>query len=256
MCLIALAWNVHPQYPLLLAANRDELHVRPADALQVWPQQPDLIGGRDAVAGGSWLLLSRRRRMAAVTNVRAGAAPPPALRSRGELVHDFVAGDASADAFCTQLADKAADYGRFNLLLWDGEALWLAGNYPAFRARPLSAGLHAVSNGDFDADWPKTRRLRHALSAWIEAHPQASNHVEPLFGALADREPVHDAELPDTGIGLERERLLAPPFVLHPLYGTRCSSVLLARDRSLLIIERRFAADGREQGSSRVEIEI
>jgi uncharacterized protein with NRDE domain len=252
MCLIALAWKVLPRFPLLLVANRDELHERPADPLQVWPQQPDLFGGRDALAGGSWLLLSRRRRMAAVTNVRAGALPAPALRSRGALVHDFVAGDASAGGFCRLLTDRAADYGRFNLLLWDGDELWLAGNHPAFRARPLGAGLHAVSNGDFDADWPKTRRLRAALANWIGLHPQASNEVEPLFAALADREPVQDAELPDTGVGLERERLLAPPFVLHPVYGTRCSSVLLVGDRSLLMLERRFAADGREQGRSRV----
>jgi uncharacterized protein with NRDE domain len=254
MCLIALAWNIHPKFPLLLAANRDELHERPADPLQVWPQQPDLIGGRDSRAGGSWLLLSRRRRMAAVTNVRAGAVPPPATRSRGALVHDFVAGNAPAQEFCERLVDTAADYGRFNLLLWDGGALWLAGNYPAFRARPLSAGLHAVSNGDFDADWPKTGRLRRAVDSWVGTHPQASNDVESLFTALADRAPVQDAELPDTGVGLERERLLAPPFVLHPVYGTRCSSVLLAGDQSLLLIERRFASDGREQGRSRVEI--
>lgn len=255
MCLIALAWNVHPQFPLLLAANRDELHERPADPLQVWPQQPDLIGGRDTRAGGSWLLLSRRRRMAAVTNVRAAAVAPPALRSRGALVHDFVASEAPANAFCEQLADTAADYGRFNLLLWDGEALWLAGNHPAYCARPLGAGLHAVSNGNFDADWPKTRRLRRALATWIDAQPQGSTEVEPLFAALADREPAQDAELPDTGIGLERERLLAPPFVLHPVYGTRCSSVLLVGRRSLLVLERRFAADGWEQGNSRVEID-
>ncbi len=254
MCLIALAWKVHPQFPLLLVANRDELHERPADPLQVWPQQPDLIGGRDIRAGGSWLLVSRRRRMAAVTNVRAGVAPPAAQRTRGALVHDFVAGDSSASEFCTQLADTAAEYGRFNLLVWDDEALWLAGNFPAFRARPLNAGLHAVSNGDFDDDWPKTRRLRHALSAWVDAPPQASNTLDPLFAALTDREPVLDNELPDTGVGLELERLLAPPFVLHPVYGTRCSSVLRASDRSLLVIERRFAADGRQQGSSCVEV--
>lgn len=255
MCLIALAWNVHPQFPLLLAANRDELHQRPAEPLQVWPGQPDLIGGRDTLAGGSWLLISRRRRMAAVTNVRAGPAPSPALRSRGALVHDFVAGTASASEFCAQLSGTAAEYGRFNLLLWDDASLWLAGNHPAFRARPLDAGLHAVSNGDFDADWPKTRRLRQALAAWVDAHPKGSNQVETLFAALADREPVHDDELPDTGIGLERERLLAPPFVLHPVYGTRCSSLLLAGHRSLQIIERRFAADGRELGQSQVDVD-
>lgn len=255
MCLIALAWKLHPQFPLLLAANRDEMHTRPTDPLQVWPGQPDLIGGRDALAGGSWLLLSRRRRMAAVTNVRVGLAAAPAKRSRGELVHDFVAGDASAETFCAQLSATCADYGRFNLLLWDGEALWLAGNHPVYRARPLGAGLHAVSNGDFDADWPKTRRLRAALGGWVDAHPQASHEVEPLFAALADRAPAHDAELPDTGVGLDNERLLAPPFVLHPDYGTRCSSVLFAAENSLLISERRYAPDGREQGRSRVLLE-
>jgi uncharacterized protein with NRDE domain len=251
MCLIALAWRAHPRWPLVLAANRDELHARPSRALGEWPEAPGLIGGRDEQAGGAWLLCSRDGRWAAVTNVRDGLPAPVALRSRGDLVRDFVAGGRSAQDFAKGLAAQAGDYGRFNLVLGDGDSLWLAGNHPRFRAEALAPGLHAVSNGPFDADWPKTRRLRAVLAHWLDSPQAAAGEVEALFVALADRRPVHDAELPDTGVGLERERLLAPPFVLHPVYGTRCSTVLLAGAQGIGMQERRFDAEGALVGETR-----
>ncbi len=256
MCLIALAWQRHPRWPLIVAANRDELHARPSRALGPWPESPDLHGGRDEQAGGAWLLYSSQGRFAAVTNVREGAAPPVGERSRGELVRAFAAGTRSAAAFARELGADAARFGRFNLLLWDGGSLYLAGNHPVFRQVELAAGLHAVSNGAFDADWPKTRRLRAALAAWLEAPAAraAEPDIEPLLAALADRAPVRDAELPDTGVGLERERLLAPPFVAHPVYGTRCSTVLLAGPEGARLVERRFDPEGRVSGESRLRL--
>lgn len=253
MCLIALAWRAHPRWPLVLAANRDELHARPSRALGEWREAPGLIGGRDEQAGGAWLLCSRKGRFAAVTNVRDGLPAPSAAGSRGGLVLEFVAGGHSAQAFAEGLAASAGDYGRFNLLLGDGDALWLAGNHPRFRADALSPGLHAVSNGPFDADWPKTRRLRAALADWLASAPAGDGEVGSLFEALADRRPVDDAELPDTGVGIERERLLAPPFVLHPVYGTRCSTVLLVGAEGIRMVERRFDPEGHPAGESVVE---
>lgn len=254
MCLIALAWRRHPRWPLIVVANRDELHARPSRALGPWPESPGVFGGRDEQAGGAWLLYSTLGRFAAVTNVRDGAAPVAGERSRGELVRAFAAGTQSAEAFTRDLAAEAGRYGRFNLLLWDGGSLHLVGSHPQFRHAVLTPGLHAISNGAFDADWPKTRRLRVALAAWLEAPAAhaAEPDVEPLLAALADREPVLDAELPDTGIGLERERLLAPPFIANPIYGTRCSTVLLAGRQGTCLVERRFNSAGGVGGESRL----
>jgi uncharacterized protein with NRDE domain len=146
MCLIALALHRHPAYPLALIANRDELHARPSAAAGPDPQHPDMFGGRDLVQGGSWLMVSQRGRLAAVTNVRVHPLDAAHPRSRGALVRDFVAGDGDVDAWLDALAPTAGEYGPFNLVLWDGRSLAYAGNHPRFARQPVAPGLPAVSN--------------------------------------------------------------------------------------------------------------
>lgn len=237
-----------------MIANRDELHTRPAAAAGSDPAHPDLYGGRDLAQGGGWLLVSTRGRLAAVTNVRVGLAGEAAPRSRGALVRDFVAGTATAGEFVTALAATAAEYGRFNLLLWDGESLQFAGNHPRFAVRAIAPGVHAMSNGAFDARWPKTAHATLALSSWL-ASPLAdtahANEVPPLaslFEALADTAPAPDGLLPDTGVGIELERRLSPAFVRGEDYGTRCSSVVLVGAGAITFVERRFGPGGAPQG--------
>ncbi|WP_202844713.1 NRDE family protein [Luteimonas saliphila] len=256
MCLVAVAWRTHPRWPLALIANRDELHDRPSAAAALDPDAPHVYGGRDLVQGGGWLQASTRGRIAAVTNVRTGLAADAAPRSRGWLVRDFVRGDAAATGFTDALSRTAGDYGRFNLLAWDGDALAFASNHPAHAAYAVAPGLHAMSNGAFDAAWPKSTFATRALAAWLqsplagaadEALPAA---VEPLFAALRDTTRAVDADLPDTGVGVTLERALSPPFVLDARYGTRCSSVVLAGAGNLWFAERRFDAAGNAQGTS------
>lgn len=257
MCLVAVAWRTHPRWPLALIANRDELHARPSAAAGFDPEAPEVYGGRDLVQGGGWLQVSVRGRLAAVTNVRAGlsveAAPP---RSRGWLVRDFVRGDSGAGGFARALSASAGEHGRFNLLAWDGDALAFAGNHPAFAARAVEPGLHAMSNGAFDAAWPKSTFATQALAAWLDsasaeaADAELPAAIEPLFAALRDTTRAADAALPDTGVGLELERALSPPFVLDGRYGTRCSSIVLAGADRLLFAERRFDAAGAAIGTS------
>ena len=248
MCLIAAAWQRHPRYALAVIANRDELHARPTAAAGPDPAQPDVYGGRDLEAGGSWLQVSTRGRMSAVTNVRVGRNPEAAPRSRGALVRDFTRGDESAAAFVAQLAPTAKEHGRYNLLCWDGDALQFATNHPEAESRPVPPGVHAMSNGAFDAAWPKSGHATRALRAWLES-PVSSRDVEattlePLFAALADTQPAPDAALPDTGVGIEMERWLSPPFVRGERYGTRCSTVILVEPESIVFAERRFGPDG------------
>lgn len=260
MCLIALAWRVHPRFPLALIANRDEFHARPTAAAGFDPDAPDVYGGRDLQAGGSWLQVSGRGRLAAVTNVRAGLAGEAAPRSRGALVRDFVRGNGAAASSLQSLSATAPEYGRFNLLAWDGSTLAFAGNHPRFTTRPVAPGLHAMSNGAFDAPWPKSGLAMRALSAWLQARPADPDMpteidaLAPLFDALADATPAPDAALPDTGVGLELERRLSPAFVRGREYGTRCSSIVLVGDGAIVFAERRFGPEGAPLGESLVTL--
>lgn len=261
MCLIALAWDHHPRYRLALIANRDEAHARPSAAAGPDPEAPEVYGGRDLVQGGSWLQVSTRGRFAAVTNVRVGRNPEARPRSRGGLVSGFVRGDADAESYLAAMAPYAAEYGRFNLLLWDGAQLRFASNHPEFQSAPIAPGVHAMSNGAFDAPWPKSGHATRALSAWLaspasQARAADGAGVAELLAALADTAPAPDAALPDTGVGLELERLLSPPFVLGDGYGTRCSTVVLVEDDAVVFVERRFGPNGAPGGDSAVRLPL
>ena len=254
MCLIAVGWRAHPRWRLAIIANRDEFHGRATAPADVDPEHADVYGGRDLEQGGSWLLASTRGRLAAVTNVRVGPSPKPAPRSRGALVRGFATSHDDAMAYANALAPDAADHGPFNLVCWDGEALAFATNHPAFDARAVGEGVHAMSNGAFDAPWPKSGLATRALARWLDANGTRQDvdaaSLAVLFDALADTTPAPDARLPDTGVGLELERLLSPPFVRGPRYGTRCSTVVLADDTSIVFAERRFGPDGVPAGAS------
>lgn len=254
MCLIAVGWRAHPRWRLAVIANRDELHARPAAPAAEDPEFPAVFGGRDLEQGGSWLLASTQRRFCAVTNVRAGLQAEAAPRSRGTLVRGFATGQASAAAYVDSLAATAPEYGRFNLLCWDGDALRFATNHPHFDTRDVMPGIHAMSNGAFDAPWPKSGHATRALDTWLattrEDDAIDASAFAPLFDALADTAPAPDARLPDTGVGLDMERLLSPPFVRGPRYGTRCSTVVLADDAGIVFAERRFGPDAAPAGES------
>ena len=256
MCLIALAWQAHPRYPLALIANRDEAHDRASAAAGFDPDAPHVYGGRDLVAGGGWLQASTHGRLAAVTNVRNGPAPTAAARSRGWLVRDFVRGSDPALSAANRAAGEGNAVGPFNLLLWDGSELAFASNQPRGQHAPVTPGIHAMSNGAFDAPWPKSALATKALDAWLAAQPATAAvedvlpALEPLFTALADTSSAPDHALPDTGVGLALERTLSPPFIVGQEYGTRCSTVVLAGSAGILFVERRFGPGGTPAGES------
>lgn len=246
MCLIALAYRAHPAFELVLAANRDEYHGRPTAPAGAWDDVPEVFGGRDLSQGGSWLALSRQGRLACVTNVRRMAVPDPAAPSRGGLVAAFARGRDSAQAYAEALAPRAMAYAGFNLLLWDGRELRYLNNHPAFVSRAVTPGVHVVSNADLDTPWPKTERLRGVMRAWAAS---GEGDEGPLLAALADARPAPDADLPDTGVGLDLERRLSPPFIVDAAYGTRCTTlVTLRRDGAVRFTEWRFDPDGQPAG--------
>ena len=221
MCLILLAWQVHPDYPLIIAANRDEFYARPTAAAGFWPENPDLFAGRDLEAGGSWLGISRSQRFAALTNFREGGKAHSAAPSRGALVTDFINGQSSLHNYLESLAGSAGQYNGFNLFLGDGEQLVYFSN-KGIGPLWLAPGLYALSNHLLDTPWPKLSAAKQAFSAALGQLPDTA----PFFDLLADREIAADAQLPETGVPLEWERILSAVFVSSPDYGTRASSVL------------------------------
>ncbi|HEX5354415.1 MAG TPA: NRDE family protein [Rhodanobacteraceae bacterium] len=247
MCVIAFAWNAHPRWRLLLIGNRDELHARPSAPLARWSDAPHLLAGRDLEAGGTWMGVHEPGRVAVVTNVRDPRAAHEGA-SRGWLVSDFLRGKQSAARHAQALEEEAGRYRPFNLLLFDRDAARFVSNHPAVRTLEISAGLHGLSNGNLDAAWPKVRRATAALRVWLEA---GKEDFAPLFEALADDTLAPDAELPDTGIGRDRERQLSPLFVRGALYGTRATTLIAwDRDGSGCIIEHRFGSEGTPQGQT------
>ena len=250
MCLLVLAWNAHPRYRLVVAANRDEYHDRPSTPLGLWPSAADILAGRDLRAGGTWLGIDRRRRFGIVTNFRDLARAPPEAPSRGGLIPRYLGGATGPGDYLAALAPEAAAYGGFNLLLADGESLWYASNRGAPFARALSRGIHGLSNERLDTPWPKLLRVRRGFEAWLRGGGRADDAA--LFALLADRTPASEKEgLPSTGVSPEWERTLSSPFVLHQSYGTRCSTlVAIEPSGSCYLAERRFDRAGTCSGET------
>jgi uncharacterized protein with NRDE domain len=246
--MIALAWHHDANWPLLLIANRDEFHARPSLPLAEQSEPVGMLAGTDLSAGGHWLGILPDGRFAAVTNARLGpaAARPPAPRARGELVRQALAGAiGQPSGIALPSMAKARDYGPFSLLAGGPEALTHRSNsFP--EQRRLAPGIHVLSNGPMNADWPKARRARAAL---VDQLALAEVEHERLLDHLADDTPAADAELPDTGVGLALERRLSPLFLRDPVYGTRCSTVV-AVDRAgiVRVWERSYDAAGRISG--------
>lgn len=244
MCLLVLAWNTHPRYRLVVAANRDEYHDRPAAPLGRWPAAAEILAGRDLRAGGTWLGIDRRRRFGVVTNFRDLVRAPPQAPSRGGLIPRYLGGAANPGEYLAALAPEAEEYGGFNLLLADGESLWYASNRSSPFARALSSGIHGLSNELLDSPWPKLLRVRRGFEEWLRGGGSVDDGE--LFALLGNRTPATDAEmLSGSGLSPEWERTLSSPFVLHPSYGTRCSTLVAIEPAGGCFLgERRFDPSG------------
>lgn len=251
MCLIALAWNMHPRWRLVLAGNRDEFHARPSAALARWQDRP-IIGGRDLEAGGTWLGVTDGGRCSVVTNVR-DPRDPQLGRSRGLLALDYLCGEHDAASHASQLMSEAGAYRPFNLLTFDTHDAFYLGNRPEPRMQAIDSGLHGLSNADFNTPWPKTRRLMQRLNHWLQADRE--DDFSELFDALADEQVAPDEALPDTGVGLERERWLSAAFIRGELYGTRSSTIVaISHGGEGVIIERRFGPNARNDGQTELRL--
>lgn len=222
MCLIALAWKVHPAFPLVVAANRDEWRERPTQPAHWWPDHPQLLAGRDLQAGGTWMGITKDGRFAAVTNFRDPSDKRSTARSRGGLVSEFLLGVQSPLDYLEQLAPHAREYNGFNLIVGDGRSLHYYGSREN-AARAIEPGIHGLSNHLLDEPWPKVVHAREAMRRALDETAPA----EPLFDLLSSPDVVPDGELPRTGVGLAWERRLSAALITGEDYGTRASSVLV-----------------------------
>jgi uncharacterized protein with NRDE domain len=251
MCLILVAWQAHPDYPLVVAANRDEFFTRPTAAASFWPSYR-ILAGRDLQDGGTWMGVTRSGRFAALTNYRDPERQRDGATSRGRLVADFLSSDELPPAWLKENAAGATEYNGFNLIAATaGEFAW-ASNVTG-DCQTLRPGVYGLSNHLLDSPWPKVQAARSALGLALAALP---NH-QPLFEVLRDDTIHPDDQLPRTGVSLEWERLLSSAFVKAPGYGTRSSTLMLMnRDGTLVFDEQTWLEGGRAGGRVRFRLRL
>ncbi|TAE23796.1 MAG: NRDE family protein [Candidatus Kapaibacterium sp.] len=242
MCLLLFALDAHPAYKLVLAANRDEFTARPSHEAHFWHDYPNVLGGRDEEAGGTWLGITQSGRFTALTNFRDIANINPNAPSRGRLTQTFLTHpEMSTSNFAALLERTGTLYNGFNILWGDFAAdasdfFWYS-NYTSETynrsIHKISSGIHGVSNALFDTPWFKLERgkelLKQALERSLE-HNHTPDHLSSaLLAMMRDDHKPTDEQLPKTGVSLEWERVLSSMFIETPdkKYGTRCTTILL-----------------------------
>ena len=241
MCLLLLAVKSHPVYKLVIAANRDEFYDRPTAPASFWDDGPGLLAGRDLRAGGTWFGINRKGRVAAITNYRDPASIKSHAPSRGELTSDFLTGEEKPEEYLTRLDLKAGGYNGFNLIVGTkDEICWYSNRGNGICS--LMPSIYGMSNHLLDTPWPKVSRGKAALEKILS--DQSVPSPTAFFDMLLDRSIPDDNNLPDTGVGLEWERLLSPVFISSPNYGTRSSAILLIdQNDHVTFMERTHTSD-------------
>ena len=230
----------------MLAANRDEFYDRPTQPANFWEDAPDILAGRDLKAGGTWMGITKTGRLAAITNYRETGPTREDAPSRGDLVKNYLAGNSAPYDYLKTVQEKGQTYNGFNLIIGDEKDLLHYANRDG-NIRNVKPGVHGLSNHLLDTPWPKVNKGTHKLhSLMIE---KKGFSPEDIFKILADRSTPLDKELPDTGVGLEWERILSPMFIVSNTYGTRCSSILLWKyTDEITFMERTFGSQDGKTG--------
>jgi uncharacterized protein with NRDE domain len=264
MCLILFAWNSHPDYSLVVAANRDEFYERDTEGITYWSEHPHLLAGRDRAdvlgSPGTWLGFTKSGKFAAVTNVRAPSEKNPDARTRGELSLMYLTSSSKPATFVEQNAKRFHLYNGFNFLMADlsnpndAEMHWISNRMvmgktirprKVFPFQPLEHGVYGLSNAMLDTPWPKVNHRVAAFAQVLAMDQGQLKGVDQYLKVLADTRYASDHELPSTGVSREWEKALSPAFIKTPSYGTRSSTVLRVRkDGQFEMVERRFDATG------------
>lgn len=225
MCLILFAKNVHPEYGLIIAANRDEFYNRPTKEADFWAGEKHILAGKDLEAGGTWMGISKRGRLSMLTNYRDLKNIKSDAPSRGQLVADFLINEDSPENYLLNVAQKGQNYNGFNLIVGQPDNLHYYGNYQQ-GVHKIQNGVHGLSNALLNTPWPKVEIGKEKLAFAVN---KSSIDTEELFDLLRDDIKAPLDQLPDTGIGLEKEKMLSPMFIKSENYGSRCSTIILIK---------------------------
>jgi len=245
MCLVVLAFNVHEDTPLVVTANRDEFHSRPTQDADWWSDKPNVLGGRDLQAGGTWLGTHRSGRFATITNYRDAATSRSKLRSRGHLVAEFLQGNQSPVEYLRTISPEA--YAGFNLLVTDGDQLAYLSNRGS-KLRELGAGIYGLSNATLDTPWEKVERSKSRLGALLQQGRANETHLLRLLGDTK-KGPVN--EVRSDRLPFATAHAITAPFIVTPEYGTRCSTIVRVDQAGIWhFLERRFDPGGNTVGES------
>jgi len=228
MCLIFLSLRNHPNYKLIVAANRDEFYKRQTSPAEFWKEHPQIVGGRDLEAMkpdgtcGTWMAMNKNGRIAMVTNYRDLKNLKTVAPSRGYLVTDFLLSNESAEKYLKAIEKNKNDYNGFNLIVGDAEELFYLSNYKDGIVK-IENGFHGLSNHLLDTPWTKVKEGKEKMKPLFD---EMRIDSKKILNALYDERQAPDDQLPDTGVGLERERMLSSMFIKSPNYGSRCSTVV------------------------------
>lgn len=264
MCLILFAWKSHPDYPLVVAANRDEFYDRDTDGMAWWDEHPYMLAGKDRAdvlgSPGTWLGFTKTGRFAALTNVRAPSEKNPDARTRGELSLQYLIGKHKPHHFIQENAKRFEQYNGFNLLMADlsdpenAEMHWVSNRLmmgqnirprKVFPEQALSPGVYGLSNAMLDTPWPKVNHRIAAFAQMLAMDSGGLKNADHYLRMMADTHEASPQELPNTGVNKDWEKALSAAFIKTPSYGTRSSTILRVRkDGNFEMVERRFDANG------------
>lgn len=222
MCILFTAYRSHPDYPLIVAANRDEFYARPTKDAHFWEDERDVLAGRDLEQLGTWLGITKTGRFAALTNFRNLEEKRENKQSRGHIVKNFLTSETTPQEYLQNLQLERNDYPGFNVLVADQQSFYYYSNVEN-EIKEITAGVHGLSNHLLNTPWPKVERGKQQLRSLIE-----NNKIESdaLFQLLADKKQAPLKLLPNTGLSLEMEKQVSSIFIETNGYGTRCSTVL------------------------------
>ena len=241
MCLIVFAYKAHPDYRLILAANRDEFYERPASVADWWANHPGILAGRDLKANGTWMGVDKKGRFAAVTNYRDLSSIRDNARSRGDLPVDFLTANHLSAAYGGFVLKKADQYNGFNLLTMDEEMVHLS-NYEN-KVNLLTGGIYGLSNALLNTSWPKVDHAKRALEEEIKGNFS----LESLVAMMQDDQVAPDNQLPATGLSLEMERAVSAMCIRTPDYGTCCSTAItIDHDGNVAFLEKSYPVGNRK----------
>ena len=258
MCILFIAINQHPDYPLVIAANRDEYHTRASRPMHWWDDKQEILAGRDLVAGGTWLGINDSGQFSAITNYRDPQRNREDALSRGELPVRFLQKSisnptVSADQYEGFLATEHSQYNPFNLVYGNHKALYVWG-HGASKSRRLGAGCYSLSNGHIDQHWPKMSRGVRLLSNLV-SKPEAPTFAD-LLPIMMDSERAPANQLPETGVDADTESALSSIFIKGEKYGTRTTTLLLFSTNNVEIAEFNYDAHANQTSAAQFDIEI